>query len=239
MHNFFFWMHSNSMNFYYLIILLPAVLVSAWAQHNVQGTFRRYSTRYNAKNITGAQAARMILDRNGLNSVNIQRVQGSLTDNFDPRANVVHLSKDVYSGTSVAAVGVAAHECGHAVQHATGYFPIRLRNSVIPVSQFGSKLALPLILVGFFLSMSSLVLAGIVMFSLALIFQLVTLPVEFNASARAMRTMQSDGILYGEELNGARRVLTAAALTYLAAMLVSLAYLLQYILIFTGMRRRD
>ena len=221
----------------YLVLVLPAFLFSLWAQMKVNSTFSRYSKVRSLRGLTGAQAARYILDRNGLTHVRIEQVAGNLTDHFDPRTNVVRLSQSVYNVPSIAAVGVAAHECGHAVQYAVGYGPMKLRAAIIPATNFGSKLALPLILIGLLFNSSQLLLAGILLFSLTAVFQLVTLPVEFNASSRALRTLDQQGILTQEELAGTRKVLTAAALTYVAALLVALAQLVRMLLLYN--RRRD
>lgn len=215
------------------------MLLAMWAQFRVQSTFNHYSTRLCSRGITGAQAARQILDRNGLYTVRVEMINGNLNDHYDPRTNAIFLSTPVYTSSSVASVGVAAHEAGHAIQHAVGYFPIRIRSTIIPVSQFGSSIAPILLLVGFFLSSPAMILGGILLFALAVVFQVITLPVEFDASARALKTLDASGMLYGDELKGARKVLRAAALTYVAALLVSLATLLRYLLIFSGMRRRD
>ena len=221
----------------YLVLVLPAFLFSLWAQMKVNSTFSRYSKVRSLRGLTGAQAARYILDRNGLTHVRIEQVAGYLTDHFDPRTNVVRLSQSVYNVPSIAAVGVAAHECGHAVQYAVGYGPMKLRAAIIPATNFGSKLALPLILIGLLFNSSQLLLAGILLFSLTAVFQLVTLPVEFNASSRALRTLDQQGLLTQEELAGTRKVLTAAALTYVAALLVALAQLVRMLLLYN--RRRD
>ena len=221
----------------YLVLVLPAVLFSLWAQMKVNSTFSRYSKVRSLRGLTGAQAARYILDRNGLTHVRIEQVAGNLTDHFDPRTNVVRLSQSVYNVPSIAAVGVAAHECGHAVQYAVGYGPMKLRAAIIPATNFGSKLALPLILIGLLFNSTQLLLAGILLFSLTAVFQLVTLPVEFNASSRALRTLDQQGLLTQEELAGTRKVLTAAALTYVAALLVALAQLVRMLLLYN--RRRD
>ena len=182
------------------------------------------------------EVVRQILDKNGLSHVRIERIAGELTDHFDPRAQVIRLSDSVYGDSSVASIGVAAHEAGHAVQHATGYVPIRLRNAVLPVANFGSRLSVPLILLGLILSMQSLVEIGILLFSFVLLFQLITLPVEFNASRRAIRTLDEGGILAGAELTGAKKVLGAAAMTYVAAALTTAMQLLRLVLL---SRRRD
>lgn len=222
---------------YYLILVLPAILFSFWAQMKVKTTFARYERVRSYSGYTGAQVARMILDQNGLYDIRVERVSGSLTDHYDPRSGVIRLSDSVYNSASVAAVGVAAHETGHAVQHAVGYMPLAVRNMIIPITNFGSMLSMPLILLGLVLNSSSLVLVGIAAFSLVTLFQLVTLPVEFNASARAVNTLSSSGMMSGEELSGTKKVLTAAALTYVAALLVSAMQLLRLVLIFG--RRRD
>ena len=221
----------------YLVLVLPAFLFSLWAQMKVNSTFSRYSKVRSLRGLTGAQAARYILDRNGLAHVRIEQVAGNLTDHFDPRTNVVRLSQSVYNVPSIAAVGVAAHECGHAVQYAVGYGPMKLRAAIIPATNFGSKLALPLILIGLLFNSSQLLLAGILLFSLTAVFQLVTLPVEFNASSRALHTLDQQGLLTQEELAGTRKVLTAAALTYVAALLVALVQLVRMLLLYN--RRRD
>ena len=188
--------------------------------------------------MTGAEAAEYILNQNGIYDVEVRHIKGNLTDNFNPKNKTINLSDSVYNSTSIAAVGVAAHEAGHAVQHAVNYKPIRIREMIIPVTQIGSWLYLPIILVGFIFSSQYLVNLGILLFSTLAIFQLVTLPVEFNASNRAIDTLEGSGILYGEEITGAKKVLRAAALTYVAAMVSSLAQLLRLVLIFGG-RRRD
>lgn len=222
---------------YYLLLVVPAILVSMWAQGKVSSTFGKYSRVHSGSGLTGAQVARRILDENGLQSVGVERVAGNLTDHYDPRARVVRLSETVYAATSVAALGVAAHETGHAVQHAGHYAPLTLRNAIIPVTNIGSTLSMPLILFGILAGSDPLVQFGIIAFSMVTLFQLVTLPVEFNASSRAMATLEQDHILRDDEVKGARKVLTAAALTYVAALLVSAMQLLRLILVFS--RRRD
>lgn len=226
-----------------LILLLPAMIFALVAQARVQSTFKKYDRVHSQRGMTGGDAARRILDLNGLYHVKVEYVRGHLNDHFDPRTNVIRLSDATYGSTSVAAIGVAAHEAGHAVQHATGYAPIRLRGAIIPVTQFGSRLAMPLFLIGLLLTGFSasggslgelLMLGGIILFSLSTLFQLVTLPVEFNASSRALRTLEESGILQGEEISGAGAVLSAAAMTYVAALATSLAYLLRFILIAAG-----
>lgn len=217
---------------YYLILVVPALLIAAWAQWNVSSAFRKYSRVGNVRGYTGYQVARMILDANGLYHVQIERVAGSLTDHFDPTKSVVRLSDTVYHSTSVAAIGVAAHECGHAVQHNTGYFPIRVRSAIVPLTRIGSTLAFPIAILGLCFGSSMLVTVGILLFTIVVAFQLVTLPVEFNASSRALRTLSEDHILEpGAEYDGAKRMLRAAALTYVAAMITALAQLVRLILL--------
>lgn len=223
---------------YYLILILPALLFGLWAQSQVNSNFQKYSKIRTMRGMTGAQAAEYILNQNGIYNVEVRHISGNLTDNFNPRNNTINLSDSVYNSTSIAAVGVAAHEAGHAVQHAVGYKPIKIREIIIPVTQIGSWLYLPIILIGFLFSSQYLVNLGIILFSTLAIFQLVTLPVEFNASDRAITTLANSGILYGEEIDGAKKVLKAAALTYVAALVSSLAQLLRLVLLFGG-RRRD
>lgn len=221
---------------YYWILVIPAILISLWAQVRVKSTFHRYNSVQNSRGLTADMVARQILDRNGLYAVRIERTAGSLSDHYDPRTNVVRLSDSTYGNTSVGALGVAAHEVGHALQYAGGYVPIRLRSAIIPLSQIGSALSFPLILFGLIFSFPFLINAGILLFSAVVLFQLVTLPVEFNASRRALKTLGQDQILAPQELDGAKKVLSAAAMTYLAAVLVSLAQLLRLILL-TNRRR--
>ena len=228
----------------YLVLVLPCVLLSLWASSNVNSTFKKYSRQLSSRRITGAEAARRVLAANGVYGVRIDRVSGNLTDHFDPKTNVIRLSDSVYDNASTAAIGVAAHEAGHAVQYAQGYGPIKLQDAIIPVTNLGSKLAMPLILIGLLLSFMEnfsffFVYLGIACFGLSLVFQLVTLPVEFNASRRAMVALEEGGILTDEERKGAKKTLKAAALTYVAATATALAQLLRLILIFGGRRRRD
>lgn len=228
----------------YIVLVLPCVLLSLWASSSVNSTFKKYSKQYSRRGITGAQAAERVLRGNGVSGVRIERVSGNLTDHYDPKTNVIRLSDGVYDSTSTAAIGVACHEAGHAVQYAESYGPIKLRAAIIPVTNLGSKLAMPLILIGILLSAFEnlsfgFVYLGIACFGLSLVFQLVTLPVEFNASRRAMAAIESGELLTDEEQRGARKTLTAAAMTYVAATAVSLAQLLRLILIFGGRRRRD
>ncbi|NMA79155.1 MAG: zinc metallopeptidase [Clostridiales bacterium] len=213
----------------YFIYVIPALIITILAQINVKSTFSRYSKVRNSRGVTGQDVARQILDENGLYNVRIERVHGSLTDHYDPSANVVRLSDSVHDSTSVAAIGVAAHEVGHAIQHSTGYIPIKVRAAIIPLTQIGSMLAFPLVLIGLSMASTFFVDIGILLFAAVVLFQLVTLPVEFNASFRAMRSLNDRDILYGDELKGSRKVLTAAALTYVGALAVSLLQLLRLI----------
>lgn len=230
----------------YVVLVLPCVLLSLWASANVNATFRKYSRQHSRRGLTGAQAAERVLRANGVTGVGITRVSGNLTDHYDPRSNVIRLSDSVYASTSTAAIGVACHEAGHAVQYAQDYAPIKLRAAIIPVTNFGSKLAMPLILLGLVLNFAEglsffFVYLGIACFGLSLVFQLVTLPVEFNASRRALRAIEAAELLTEEEQKGAAKTLRAAALTYVAATATALAQLLRLILLYgnRGRRNRD
>lgn len=223
---------------YYILLVIPAILIAGFAQMQVSSTFSRYQKVRSRRGMTGAEAARAILQQNGLYSISVTHVSGHLTDHYDPRAGVIRLSDSVYNSTSLAAIGVAAHEAGHAVQHATEYAPLTIRNAIIPLTNIGSQLSMPLILLGFLFSWQPLVTIGILAFSLMVIFQLVTLPVEFNASHRALAILGNTGMLESDELPGAKKVLTAAAMTYVAALIVSVAQLLRLVLIF-GRRNDD
>ena len=218
----------------YAILLIPVLLLSLWAQLQVNGNFKRYSTVTNRRRLTGAQAAEAVLRSHGVYDVSIRHVRGNLTDHYNPRDNTIYLSDSVYGSPTIAAVGVAAHEAGHAVQYAVGYAPIRLRQAIVPLTQFGSKFSFILLLIGMLLYNQSLFFIGIVLFSLTTVFQLITLPVEFNASARAIETIEFQHLLEGDEVSGAKKVLRAAALTYVAALLMSALQLLRYVLIFLG-----
>ncbi|MBQ6840174.1 MAG: zinc metallopeptidase [Oscillospiraceae bacterium] len=227
----------------YLVIIIPCMILTLWASARVNSTFKRYSKQLSSRRITGADAAQRVLMHNGVYGVRIERVSGNLTDHYDPKTNVIRLSDSVYSSTSTAAIGVACHEAGHAVQYAEGYSPIKIRAAIIPITNLGSKLAMPLILIGILLSFLgnfsyTLVYIGIACFALSLVFQLVTLPVEFNASRRAMEAIDQAEILTHEERKGARKTLSAAAMTYVAAAAVAFAQLLRLILLF-GRRRND
>lgn len=223
----------------YIVLVLPAVIFSLIAQARVSSTFKKYAGLRTSANMTGAQVAQRVLYAFGITDVKVERVGGNLTDHFDPKTNVIRLSDSVYDSASVAAAGVAAHECGHAMQYAKGYGPIKLRNKIIPVCQIGSNLSIPLILIGFVFSWQPLVNIGILFFALAVFFQLVTLPVEFNASRRALAVLEDTGILSEGENSSAKKVLGAAAMTYVAALAVSLVQLLRLILLFGQGRRND
>lgn len=220
----------------FLFLVLPAMFFSIWAQFKVSSSFKIYSEKRTLKGITGAEAAQNILRYSGVYDVKIEKIQGSLSDHFDPRTNVISLSENVYDSVSVAAVGVAAHEAGHAIQYASAYVPIKLRAAIIPVTNIGSKLSFPLILMGMFFGMTGLINIGIILFGTVVIFQLITLPVEFNASHRAVTILSESGLLTGDELSGSKKVLTAAALTYVGALALSLAQLIR--LISLSQRRR-
>ena len=226
----------------YVYLVLPCLLLSLWASAHVNSTFRRYSKQRSQRGLTGADAAARVLAANGVRGVRIEHISGNLTDHYDPRTNVIRSSDNVYGSTSTAAIGVACHEAGHAVQYAQSYAPIKLRAAIIPLTNFGSKLAMPLILLGLLLSslgrMSNFfIYLGIACFGFSLVFQLVTLPVEFNASRRAMAAIEQTGILTDEERAGARKTLTAAALTYVAATAAALAQLLRLLVLFGGRNR--
>ena len=214
-----------------MIILIPALIFSLIAQLMVKGAFSKYSGVRNSRGYTGADAARAILDRNGLSYIRIEHINGELTDHYDPGANVIRLSDSVYNNDSVAAVGVAAHEAGHAVQYAEGYGPIKVRSAIIPITQFGSNLSTPLVIFGIIFSSNVLITAGILLFCTVVLFQAITLPVEFNASGRALKVLREEHFLDDDEMKGAKSVLTAAALTYVAAMFSALASLARLLLI--------
>ena len=218
------------------LILIPAILFSLWAQSQVKNTYARYSKAF--AGLTGEEAARMVLEMNGVTGVTIEPVAGELTDHFDPKTNTIRLSRGVYDVTSVAAVGVAAHEAGHAVQYAVGYSPIKIRTAIIPVTQIGSYLSWPLLLIGLVLGSDTLAMAGVLLFCAVVAFQLVTLPVEFNASNRALEALGASGYLKDEQLDGAGKVLRAAAMTYVAALAQAVSQLLRLLLI-ANRNRRD
>ncbi|MBQ1705862.1 MAG: zinc metallopeptidase [Clostridia bacterium] len=224
------------MDYTYLILILPALIFSIWAQARVKSAFQKYSAV--RAGMSGMAAAQMVLRSGEVADVAVRPISGNLTDNYDPRSKVISLSQPVYGADSVAAVGVAAHEAGHAVQYARGYAPVKVRNAVIPVSQFGAAFSWPLLMLGLLLSSQKLMLVGILLFSAAVLFQLLTLPVEFDASRRALRALEDCGRFSETELDGARKVLRAAALTYVAALAVSAAQLLRLLMIFGGNGRR-
>lgn len=224
-----------------VFLVLIGVVLSLWAQGRVTSTFGKYSKVRSRTGMTGAEAARRLLNSQGIYDVTVRPISGELTDHFDPRTKTVNLSQSVYNATSVAAIGVAAHECGHAMQHDEGYAPLKFRSALVPAANFGSKLSWPLIVLGLVFGGlgSPLVQIGILMFTLAVLFQLVTLPVEFNASARAVKLLDAQGILAGDEVKGTRKVLSAAALTYVAAAATSILQLLRLIILYGGRRRDD
>ncbi|MCQ4726404.1 zinc metallopeptidase [Anaerotignum faecicola] len=230
-------------NFQYIYILIPAMLLALYAQSKVQSTFRKYSNVRNSYGMTGAEAAQRLLNIAGIYDVRIERVGGNLTDHYDPGKKVLRLSDSVYGSTSLAAIGVAAHETGHAVQHAVGYAPLGLRSALVPLTNISSRMAMPMIIIGILLGSQAgsgmgyaLVQFGIVLFAVAVVFALVTLPVEFNASRRAVAMLGDNGILSGSELEPVKKVLSAAALTYVASAAVAIANLLRLVLLFG---RRD
>lgn len=239
-------------DYYYLILIVPTIIFALIAQGMVKSTFKRYSAVFSARGLTGWQVAQIILHSAGIYDVQIQPIAGNLTDNYNPTNKTLNLSESVYNSTSIAAYGVAAHECGHAIQHATGYGPLSLRNAIIPMTNIGSKLSMPLILIGLAISYFTyeqgivggssvgfiICYIGIILYSLAVIFQVITVPVEFNASNRALAILSQQGLLEQGEISGARKVLSAAAMTYVAAMAQSLASLLRLILIVKGGGRR-
>lgn len=234
----------------YLVLVVPALLFSLWASARVNSTFKKYSAIRNARGMTGAEAARAVLNANGVTDVRIEYVSGNLTDHYDPKEKVIRLSQDVYDAATPAAVGVAAHEAGHAAQYAAHYLPIRIRAAIIPATNIGSKLSVPLIILGLLLPglrifapytefFNLIAWIGVACYSLCVLFQLVTLPTEFNASRRAVTAIERCGLLLPEEQQGAKKVLKAAALTYVAALSASLAQLLRLIIIVGGRQRRD
>lgn len=224
------------------MLFIVVAIVSLYAQFNVSGTFKKYSKIANARGYTGADVARMLLDQAGITDVSVEPINGSLTDHYDPTQKVIRLSEPVFASRSVAALGVAAHETGHAIQHATGYAPLNIRSAIFPTVNIGSKLAVPMVFIGILISYFTnnlfLAEAGVILFSFVVIFQLITLPVEFNASSRAMKMLVDYSFLDNSEASGARKVLSAAALTYVAAAAASIINLLRLISIVYGGRRR-
>ncbi len=223
---------------YYMtgFVMIPVLIFSVICQIMVNNRFKKYSRIANSRGLSGAEAAYKLLQLNGVTDVIIKKISGNLTDHYNPSTKEICLSDAVYESRSIAAVGIACHEAGHACQHAESYFPLKIRNAVIPITKFGSTLGIPLVLLGVFFTFEPLVYAGIILYSAVALFQLITLPVEFNASSRALRTINENGFLVGEENSGARKVLAAAALTYVAALASSLATLFRLILI-SGRRR--
>lgn len=224
-------------DYYYLILVLPAIILSFIASARVKSIYRKMSAVSNARGLTGAMAAQSVLSFYGITNVRIEQVSGELTDHYDPRTNVIRLSPKVYSGASIASVGIACHEAGHAAQHAENYVPIKMRNAVLPVANIGSSFGIMLAIIGYFLGFGLLINVGIILFAFVVLFQLITLPVEFNASARAVKVIDETGLLYEDEQKGAKKVLRAAAMTYVASLLVSIASLLRLILRFNSRRR--
>lgn len=227
-------------DYYYILLVVPALILSVVAQIRVQSVYKKMSQKLNSSGLTGEMAARAVLRHYGIQDVSIERVNGRLSDHFDPRSKVIRLSDGVFHSYTVAAVGIAAHEAGHAAQHAEGYLPIKIRNAIVPVCNVASWVGIPLALIGFYMSMEPLIYIGLGLYSLIMIFQLVTLPVELNASSRALAVIEQERLLPSdEEFSGAKKVLTAAAMTYVAALATSLANLLRLLLIFTARGRRD
>ena len=227
--------------FYYdwtVLLVIPVFIFSLWAQFRVSSTFKKYSQAPTAARMTAANAAQRVLDAGGVSGVRIEQIRGELTDHFDPKAKVIRLSDAVHSSYSAAAIGVAAHEAGHAIQYSKGYFPMKLRAAVIPATKIGSMISIPLFFIGLIMASEYLMTAGIILYSTIALFQLITLPVEFNASRRALRSLEATGILRGDDLTAAKKVLSAAALTYVAALATSLMTLLRLVLLASGGRRR-
>lgn len=224
-------------DYYYLILVVPALLLAIWAQVQVKTTYRKYSRVPNSRGMTGAYAAQAVLNFYGITDVRIERVSGNLTDHYDPRSKVIRLSDGVYNNSTVAAIGIACHEAGHAAQHAENYAPIKIRNAIIPVCNIGSTIGIPLALIGWIFSFSILIYVGLGLYAAVFIFQVATLPVEFNASRRAIKVIDETQLLRDDEIGGAKKVLAAAAMTYVASMMVSLANLLRLLLRFSN--RRD
>lgn len=222
---------------WYFVLVVPAFVFSLIASSAVKRTFRKYDNMPSSRKITGAQAARRILDQNDLRQVAVEQVQGELTDHFDPRSNVLRLSQATYNSVSVAAIGVAAHEAGHAIQHERSYIPNKIRAVLVPAANIGSRIGPYLAIFGLILKVPILTNIGIALFAAAVLFYLITLPVEFNASRRAIKILDQTGILYGDEITAAKKVLTAAAMTYVASMAVAIASFVRLILLSRGRRR--
>ena len=217
-------------DYYYLILVVPALIVSLIAQVNVKKAYSSMAKIPNVKRITGAEAARRVLAHYNINNVHIEMTQGKLTDHYDPRSNIIRLSPEVFSGSSIASVGIACHEAGHAAQHAQSYAPIKIRNAVLPVANIGSSMGFTIAILGYFMGLDIIVNIGIILFAAVVVFQFITLPVEFNASSRALKVINETNMLYDEEIPKARKVLRAAALTYVASLLVSIMSLVRLVL---------
>ena len=222
----------------WLVFALPGLLLGLWARSRVKSAFKQYSKVTTARGVTGAQVARSLLDSQGLYDIQIEESKGYLSDHYDPRKRVLRLSSDVYHKPSIAAAGIAAHEMGHALQHAGGYFPLQIRSAIVPAARFGSSLAPWIFILGFLFQFTALAWAGLVLFGIAVIFTLITLPVELDASKRAKRLLVGNGVIIGNEINGVNKVLDAAALTYVAAAVAAVGQFLYYLLLLTGGRRR-
>lgn len=223
----------------YLLFMLPTIVLMLWAQHRVKSTFKKYSEVPNQRRMSGAEAARYILDSHGLSNVPVEPVAGELTDHYDPRSRTLRLSQPVYNGRSVAALGIAAHESGHALQHAQGYLPLQIRGALVPVASIGSNLGWIMVLAGIILQITGIAWLGVAFFALGTIFALITLPVEFNASSRAMAELQTLGFVDRTEYDQNKKVLNAAAWTYIAGFAAAAVQLLYYIMLVSGMSRRD
>lgn len=223
-------------DYYYIILVIPAMILAMIAQVKVKSTYNKFSKVNNSRGITGAYAAQAVLTHYGINDVRIEQVSGKLTDHYDPKAKVIRLSSGVYSGTSIAAVGVACHEAGHAAQHAENYVPIKVRNTLVPVCNIGSTLGIPIAILGYFLGFEPLITIGLLLYAAIALFHLVTLPVEFNASRRAINVIDDTRLLYDDEISGAKKVLSAAAMTYVASLVVAIANLLRLVLRFNNRR---
>lgn len=219
---------------YFFILVIPAMLLSLIAQVQVKSAYARYSKRQSARGITGIQAAQSVLSYYGISDVRIEAVAGNLSDHYDPRDNTIRLSQGVFGSTSLAAIGIACHEAGHAAQHAEKYVPITVRNKILPVCNIGSTLGLPLAFIGYFLAFEPLITIGLILYAFIAVFQIVTLPVEFNASRRAIKVIEETRLLEDDEVRGAKSVLTAAAMTYVAALIVAIANILRFVLRFRG-----
>ena len=229
-----YFMMNGNFNYTFIFLIIP-LLIGILAQINVTSKYKKYSKISNSRNMTASQAVYRILQQHGVSDVKIEPIRGNLTDNYNPKEKAIRLSEGVYNSTSIAAIGIAAHEAGHAIQYNQGYFPIKIRNTILPIANIGSFIAIPLAILGYAIEFLYLIDIGIILFSAVCLFQLITLPVEINASRRAIRILTESDILYGEELNGAKKVLLAAALTYIAALATSVLTLLR--LLFLRNRR--